>query len=244
MGTQRNFQGRKRVIISRGGEFGLCQSRAVHRPDKMDMDSNSPQPLFSSAAEGAGPGPLSPAHLVELESAKGRQKKIRRAMTVATVDAWISAIFAGLTLVCSILSPIGLVLGAALAGVAFNSFRAAARLRKFDVAAPRRLAINQLALAAILLTYAGYSLYVAAHAPSPTMAAVGNDPQIAAQLASMMGSLDDLVWLIYLAVYGGLIVGTIAAQGSAALYYYSRGKILAAYLAQTPAWILEVQTRL
>lgn len=184
-------------------------------------------------------GPLSAGHLVELEDAKRRQKKLRRVMAVANVDAWLSAIFAGFTLIFGIFSLTGLILGAALAAVAYNSFQGVAMLRRLDVRAPRRLAINQLCLASILILYAAYSIFAARNGSPELKSAMGQDPQIAA----MLGPLDHLVWLITVAVYGGLIAGTVVAQGLAALYYARSAKQLEAYKAGTPEWIQQIQSR-
>jgi hypothetical protein len=46
-----------------------------------------------------------------------------------------------------------------------------------------------------------------------------------------------------LILYGAVSVVTIIFQGLNALYYFSRAKLLRAYLAETPSWIVEVQRR-
>jgi hypothetical protein len=42
-------------------------------------------------------------------------------------------------------------------------------------------------------------------------------------------------------IYGSLIAGTLIFQGLNALYYFTRAKLLRAYLAETPAWVVELQ---
>jgi hypothetical protein len=181
--------------------------------------------------------PLTPAHLAELQLADQRSKKIRRAAFVATSDACISACFTGITFLSAVLSPSSLLLAIPMGIITFNAFRGAKRLRALDLSAPRFLALNQLALAATLTTYALISIYLASRGSSDFSAAVNSEPM----LGPMLGNLQHLYWIISLAVYGGLILGTLLAQGLAALYYASRKKHLEAYINATPPWILELK---
>jgi len=200
----------------------------------------SAPPLFLASAAGPANSPLSPEHLAQLEASNQRAKKIRRAAAVATTDAWLSAIFAALTLLSAIFSPVSAILGLALAVIAFNSFRGAKRLRQLDPSAPHFLACNQIALALALVTYAACSLYAAAHASSNLLSsATSAGPDVEKALGDL--HLDRLYWLASLALYGTLIVGTVLAQGLAAIYYATRKKHIDAYLAATPGWILQLQ---
>lgn len=101
---------------------------------------------------------LSPEQLTELAAARARSKKIRRAITVATLDGWATAIFAALTFLGGLFHWLGFVLGGAMAIVAYVEFTGAHRLRTLDVTAPRALALNQIFLGSVLLLYAIYSL--------------------------------------------------------------------------------------
>ncbi len=49
------------------------------------------------------------------------------------------------------------------------------------------------------------------------------------ELESVTGSIGDLQTTLTLAVYGGLIIGTIIFQGLNALYYFTRTKHVQAY---------------
>ena len=158
-------------------------------------------------------------------------------MVVATIDAWLTAIFAGLTALSGLFSIVGLILGLALGVIAWNAFRGASELKQFNPAAPRRLALNQLALAGLLISYAVYSIFTASL--SSEFGAAMADPE----LARMLGPIDQFIHLITILVYGGLIIGTTLAQGLAALYYAGRAKHLHAYRAATPEWILQIQRR-
>ena len=210
-------------------------------PVPADKPNMTALPITAIAAAQAhvadAPSPLSPAQVVEYQSALQRCKKVRRAISVASVDAWLTAIFAALTLLSSIFSLTGLILGAALGFIAFNSFRGLRGLKRFDLAAPKLLALNQLLLIAMLTLYALYSICSARNGdPELARAVAGNSA-----IEGSVGNLNQLLWYITLAVYGTLIFATLIAQGGAALYYASRRKHLEAYLAQTPPWIIALQ---
>lgn len=197
---------------------------------------NTPVTFAAPAPPLPADSPLNPAHLAELQLAEKRSKKIRRAAFVASSDACISAIFPGVTALSAVLSPSVILLAIPLGVIAFNSFRGAKRLRALDLTAPRFLALNQIALAATLITYAAISIYLAANS-NAFSSAVTAEPT----LAPMLGNISKLYFYISLAIYGGLIVGTVLAQGFAALYYASRKKHLQAYIDSTPPWILQLQ---
>ncbi len=206
----------------------------VDTPPMTAVPLPTSQPHSQSAPAGASP--LSPDQLIEYQSALQRSKKVRRAISVASVDAWLTAIFAGLTLLCSIFGLINLILGAALAFIAFNSFRGLRGLKRLDLAAPKLLALNQLLLIAILTLYAIYSIWAARNGDPELIKALGGESAL-----SGVGDLNKLTWYLALAVYGTLIFATLVAQGSAALYYITRKKVIADYLAQTPPWIVALQ---
>lgn len=166
-----------------------------------------------------------------------RSAKIRRAVAYATFDAWTIAIFAALTILFGIFSPIGLAIGVAMAIVAFFEFRGAAQLRKLDTAAPRRLALNQCFLGLVLLTYAAYALWQVFTESNPLLDQLG--PQL--QSAGLQLDLKQLTRTVGLLIYGSLALIAILGQGGTALYYLTRRNHLEAYLRNTPTWITEAQ---
>jgi hypothetical protein len=184
------------------------------------------------------PAGLSPEHIAEVARAKTRSKKIQSAIRVATIDAWITAFFA----VGAILTSCGgidqILIGVALAVVAFNSFRGVRGLKRLDTAAPARLALNQILLASAIILYAAYQLW----AVSTGHSALGE--AVKSQLSAPGIDLDDIIrlvtWILKL-TYVLLIVGTIIFQGLAALYYKSRRKVLDDYISQTPQWVIDLQ---
>ena len=179
------------------------------------------------------PPGLSPEHLWQLGEARRRATKIRRAVAVATFDGWATGIFGALTFLCGIFSWIGLVLGAAMLGVAYVEFRGARRLRQLDPAAAKSLGMNQIALGLALLTYAAYSLWNVFHARSLVVDQLLNAPELGG-----LGSLESLARLIGVLIYGTLAAVAVFGQGGTAWYYFSRRRHVEAYLRETPPWIL------
>ncbi len=186
---------------------------------------------------GAVGGPLTPEHLRELELARKRFRKVRRAAGVASFNGWTVGVFAAFSLLAGLFSLTSLLIGAALAVVAWNELAGAKMLRRLDQRAPRRLAFGQLGLCGALCAYALWSLYSLHAGPSPYEAALG----AGGQATAIVGSIEQLEKTITFAVYGGLIVGSILFQGGTAWYYLSRAKHVHAYATQTPAWILELE---
>jgi hypothetical protein len=193
----------------------------------------------------AAPGaPLSPEHLRQLRLARQRGRSIRRAAGVATFHGWTFALCAGLSLLVGLLSLTSLLIGLALAVVAYNEFTGARLLRSFDERGPRRLGSNQLGLCGVLIVYAGWSIYSTLTAPSPLEAAFGANGVASLgpdnPAAPLLSSIQQLQTTVTLAVFGGLIVASLVFQGGTAWYYFSRARHLRAYVAETPQWVIEL----
>ena len=189
------------------------------------------------------PPQLTEAHLQQLAAARVAAKRLRRAAGVANFDGWTLAFFAGLTLIFAIVGfdVQGIVGGVALTTIAFIELRGAARLRVLDPAAPRILALNQLALSALIILYAIWRLYQLSKGKVDLGPGfddpVFNDPTV----GSMKGDASDMAKQLMLLLYGGLIAIAVFAQGGLALYYFTRAQTLRSYLEQTPPWILQMQ---
>ena len=186
------------------------------------------------------PEPLSAEQQQLIAAARRRARKVGRAAGVASFDAWTTAVFAGLALMFAAFSLAlgdfsGLLLfvGGGMAVVAYNAFRGADGLRRYDISAPRRLALNQVLFAAIIIVYCicritGPSL-VEQH---PELV----DPQVQAMLGDI-GGLSDTLSLV---IYGAVICGSILVQGGTALYYITRAGHVRTFREQTPSWVLEL----
>ena len=208
-------------------------------------DDRRPPPLPCPAAV-ASAAPLTPEHLDQLAQAKLRAKKVRKASGVAMTNGCILAVFSGGSFLFAVAGAlfgefdvIGLVMGVGLALVAWNEFRGRAMLRRFELRGCRVLGWNQLGLMVMVIGYAawmlGHSLWVA----NPYEEAIAGD----AMLAGPLGGIGHIYKVISLAIYGGLIAGTLIFQGLNSLYYFTRRKYVEAYLRETPEWVVEFQRR-
>jgi hypothetical protein len=199
-------------------------------------------PQGNPGAPAGVPG-ISPEQLREFRLAEVRAKKIRRAATVAVTDGWIGAVLAAMAILSVCLDGSALFIGPALGAIAWNSFRGARRMRKFDRAAPGILAWNQVILAAVITLYCGWQLYAhlsGASMLSKELASAGlSERDFNAALGMDLPRFERL---LYGGIYGMAIAGSLLFQGLTALYYFSRRKHLEAYLAETPGWVVDLQS--
>lgn len=190
------------------------------------------------AVPAAGPAsfPLAPDQLADIAQARARGRKVNRAATVAAFSGWSTAVLAFLTLLGGLFSLPALALGASMAGVAMVELRGARALRRLDPAAPKRLALNQLAL---FLMVGGYSIWCVAQAllaPGPY------EPYLAAggQVADMLEPIARLHATVTIVFYSALLVCSAIAQGLAAVYYVTRRRHIDDFLDITPPWVVHM----
>jgi hypothetical protein len=188
----------------------------------------------------ATPAAPTPEHLAQLDAARLASAKIRRAVGVANFDGWTIAGFAAITIVCSLSSVSGILLGLGMTYVAWRELSSAAALKKLDLEAPRRLAINQAVLCGMLILYFGWSLFRDLTGPSASSQLLAEAPDAQGMLGNF-GGIDEISREVDIILYVGLILASLLAQGLTARYYSSRGRILKEYLASTPKWILDYQ---
>lgn len=191
-----------------------------------DLSDWTPPEARSSA------GPLSPDELRTLSQASIQQKKVLRAAKVASFNGTFTAFFAAVALIGGVFSMVSLVMGLALAGVAYNEFRGRKLLQQMDLAAPRVLGWNQVAFMGVLIGYALWNIYVGLTAPS----ALAGHPELDARYG-----ITELQHFVTVALYGSLIVATILFQGGCAWYYFTRTEHLRAYIAETAPWVMDLQ---
>ena len=110
---------------------------------------------------------LSPEQLAQIAAARKLGGELRAASVVAAVDGWTLGVFAGLTILCSITSPVPLVLGLGMLAVAYVELRGLARPEATGPRAPRRLTLNQFALGAMLFLYGAINLWLSLHEAHP-----------------------------------------------------------------------------
>lgn len=201
------------------------------------------------AAVPSSAGPLTAEHMRQLAAADIRAKKLNKAGGVALFNGISIAIFSVFSLMWGLgelaidrfnlgkLDWETFIIGAGLGVIAWNELRGRTLLRQYNPRAPRVLGLNQLALLGLIVAYAVWMLVKALLAPNQYDAIIGRE----ALIASSMGSIDSLVKTMSILMYGLLIAGTLIFQGLNAIYYFTRAKLLRGYLAETPAWVVELQ---
>ena len=191
------------------------------------------------AAPGASAPQMNPLQIQQqMSAARIAAKKVRRAASVATADAWMLAIVAVPSLAAGLIDRglIGILLGAALCAIACVEFSGAKRIRRLDPSSTRMLGFNQLALAAVLIIYSLWSLH---QAMNGGLAAELKEHE--AELQAMGKEMEDMLQTTTNLVYYTLIAVAVFMQGGTALYYFSREKHIRQYVETTPPWIVEMQ---
>jgi hypothetical protein len=173
----------------------------------------------------------------ELVLAKDRSRAIRRAAGVANFNGWATGIIALLSAPFAIFSMAGFLVAVGLIVVAYNEFRGRRRLLEYDPAAAPFLGWNQIGLMTLITVYCIWTMFKSAGAFATE---IQSRPELAEALGSLEG-FEPLFRQIVFVFYGTVIALTIAFQGLNAAYYFTRRKSIAAYLRETPAWVLEVQ---
>jgi len=208
-------------------------------------------------AEGEDAGPLSAEQVAQLVQAKARAAGLMRAARVAAVNGWLMAGGAAITLPFAVLDLSSLLIGGALAALAYNELRGSRMFKTLDTRAPRLLALNQLTLLALIFVYCGYSLHTGLGGPGleealreepevSRMLDQMDDPALWATLDSMddisFEAMDDIYRTVVLIVYTSVMVLSTIFQGLMAYYYYSKRHQLTLHL-QSPKWVLELQRK-
>jgi len=194
--------------------------------------------------------PLSPEHHQALALANQRLKKVLRAAGVASFNGWVTSIFAvcsGLIMLFDV-SVVTVLITIGLTIVAFNEFLGRRRLLRLNPTAPKMLGWNQVFFMSMICLYCCWSLYGVFAGPNKFDVSQ-TDPELQSLLKEFYGPdqldlLKDMYVYVFSVVYILVILLTIVFQGGNALYYFRRGKDLAAYLAETPEWIVKVQRSL
>ena len=178
---------------------------------------------------------LSAEQLETIALAQRHARPIMRAASVAAFSGWTSAVLAGLTLLTGFGSVSAMAVGAALGVVGMIELRGGKGLRRFDAKAPRRLALNQLALFTILFLYCGFSIITTVKGPNP----YDEYMSAGADVANAIRPIARLHTTVTVAFYGLVIVGSAAAQGCGAIYYLTRARRLTDFMAATPPWAVQ-----
>jgi hypothetical protein len=207
---------------------------------------------MSSVAASLEPiAPISEPQRRALHAAEAAARRFAFAPKVATLNGASLLLAAAISLVLGLFDH-GLLLSAAVLGVSgWFELDGGKRLRAYDPRAPLQLAINQLVLLALVVTYAGFKLVTAFNGESSLVAELAQHPELGAMLEQVddpnvkqaLESMSEMYRWGVVAVYAGLIGVAGIIQGGVAGYYLSRRKYLNAFLESTPDWVIEFMQR-
>jgi hypothetical protein len=171
----------------------------------------------------------------ELQSAKTAYRKIRRAIGMAQFDGWTIGIIAGFSFLFGVVCGdwVSTVIGMALVINAWIELQSAQRLRQLDPQAIRRMGLNQLAVAGVIVLYVGWTI---------ALILFGKDELASVSSASAQAGIDPgQIRMLEVGVYLIVLAIGLASTLGMSRYYFTREKYLKAYLEQTPAWIIAMQ---
>ena len=186
--------------------------------------------------------PLDADQLRVLGETRRLGKKLRLARGVAMTNVVSLAFLASSTLVLGVFSLTLSPVGVALAALAYNEERGRRLLVAVDPRAPRRLALNQLALLALVLVYCVWNAHAAWTGPDPLDALASQSDslsetlrEVSSQTGESFGELGKWARMAALIVYGVVLAVSAVVQGLTAFYYHSLRATVVAFAA-APAW--------
>jgi hypothetical protein len=207
---------------------------------------------MSSVAAGVQPiAPISEPQRQAIQTAEAAARRFAFAPTLATLNGGSLLLAAAISLLLGLFDH-GLLLSAAVLGVCgWFELDGGKRLRAYDPRAPIRLALNQLLLLALVVSYASFKLIAAFNGENSLTAELAQHPELAAMLeqvddpnvAQALDSMGEMYRWGVVAVYSGLIGIAGVIQGGVAAYYLSRRKYLEEFLESTPGWVIEFMQR-
>ena len=201
-----------------------CLPRGGHIPDMSSQPESTPDAPTSDS-------PLSQAQIEELATAMHRAAKILGAAKVAAFTGWTVMVCGLLTLLLTLFSPTGVLLGGALLMVAWNELEGRKQIQRFHEGGPRRLARNQLWLLAVIAVYCLWSIYQARFYPAPGLS----------EMEELLDLGEGFVAGATTAAYALVLAVATAFQLGMYRYHAARIGLLEEYVRETPAWIVEIQ---
>lgn len=183
---------------------------------------------------------LSDSQHEQVATANKQAKKIRRAASVAGFNGWATGFFAVCSLPFAFFSLTGFLVTAGLGLVAYNEFRGRKRLLAFDQESPAFLGWNQVGFLLLIILYSCWMLYSGLAGESSFALEMQNNPELGMVFESSE-QFDQAYRLLVVAIYGTVILVSTIFQGWNAIYYFTRRKLVAAYVRETPNWVLDLQ---
>jgi hypothetical protein len=166
-----------------------------------------------------------------LAEGMARAGKIFRAGRVAAVTGWSVVAFGVLSLLASLLSPKGVLVGGALLWVGWNELEGRKMLLRLDPEGATRLARNQLWLLAVVALYCIWAIYRSQTHPVPETS----------ELESLLGLGEGFIAEAEAAFYALVLAAALAFQWGMYRFHRARVTLVEAHLRQTPSWVVEVQ---
>lgn len=177
----------------------------------------------------------------ELLTARRAGKKVFRAARFAFGDAIVIFIFAVLSFYSGLPTDWkDMLLGLGMMWTGVEEYRGARLMKRLDLSAPIRLGRNQIVVGVLLVLYSVWSLIQDAMGHGMT-AQIKQAMAEAGVGAGDMQSIDAMAKTATHLLWGSVIAIGVLGQGSMAVYYFSRERVLRKYLATTPEWILDAQ---
>lgn len=196
--------------------------------------SDTPSPLARSAGSPDPADPLATEQKAALAAAQiARQAAVKGPARVAAINGWSLMVFGGLSLLISLGSLTGMLVGAVILALGWNELQGRELWLKLDPAGPVRLVQNQFGLMSVAALYSAAHAWAATRRPAPSLT------EIETLLELPAGDLSSTLATGYLVVG----VGAVLAFAITARYYRARGARLAEYLRSTDEWIIELQRR-
>ena len=145
------------------------------------------------------------------------------------------AVFGGLSLVFALpgWDVIGLIIGAVLLGVGLYERAQSKRLLQADIAAPLRLACDELVLLGAIALYGVLGLTVLPGPSDLLQQQLGGAEGLGLDVQKIADSISTM-W------YTAAIAISVLYQGGMALYFRSRRSDVRRYLEEVPVWAREV----
>lgn len=187
-------------------------------------------------------GPLDAEQLRVLANCRALDKKLKWSRGLAQLNVASLGLFAVISVFAGLVELSIPVMGLCMAGLAWNEERGRRLLLLLDSQAARHLAVNQIALLAVILGYCIWNSIGVWMGPDPIAALANGSTEVAQALNQLEGQglgntseLGNWVRFATLIVYAAVAVGSILVQGYSAYYYNSRRELIE-QLAACPDW--------
>jgi hypothetical protein len=189
--------------------------------------------------------PITPEQMRALAQADERERDFAGARKLALFNGAGFALCA-LALALGVWADPWLLLSAIVfAAFAAVELRGRRGLVAFDPRAATLLCANQCVFCVVVCAYAALQVYAGLRMENPVDTMFREHPQLSALAAAGLdpGALSEQIGPLYRMVvvgfYGVVALATLLFQGGSALYYARCKARLEAFVAETPAWVLE-----